>query len=82
MSAGFGQKKSGGGSSPTTATTGKQVFECDGVNQVFVVTLFQASNTCVVFLDSVLMDFGYTQVGNTFTFAVAPPDGSKITIKN
>lgn len=59
----------------------KDDFEGDGVTVDFIATTTLDSNY-MVYMDGILMQNGVSRIGNTVTFDVAPPDGSKISIVN
>jgi hypothetical protein len=71
-----------GGASGGTVQQDKQQFEVTDVagQTVFTCTTITANSGSMVFVDGAYKDFGYARVGQVFTFDVAIPQASLVTI--
>ena len=71
-----------GGMSPGTGQQAKQQFEVVDIagQTIFTCTTITGNDGSMVFVDSDYQDFGVSRVGQVFTFVVAVPQGSLVTI--
>lgn len=84
LNSGFGIRTGGGGGNTPSSSTPKYeyVVPAGGVNSITVPPTMVCGANTIVFLDSDLLNTGYSRTGNVFTFTFTIQENVIVTFKN